>query len=44
MSEAMWLEEAVQTTGAIIDPDPNWVYDASSDQTWCFGWDEVKPI
>ncbi len=33
-------EEFVETTGAIIDPDPNWVYDGPSDRLWFLSWDE----
>ena len=40
MSEPRWLEEAVQTTGAIIDSDPNWFYDGPSDRLWFTSWDE----
>ena len=43
MSEEL-REEFDETTGAIIDPDPNWIYDAPSDQVWAFGWDEVESV
>ena len=39
MSEEM-QEEFVETTGAIIDADPNWVYDGPSDRLWFLSWDE----